>query len=192
MKNSVLSVLALSMALVLSATPVQAAGKKVVKGPQAVEPKPVVDAAPPPTGAANDITQAVFSAGAITCAPRVNQITNFLIAGGENGAFLFVPPKEVDKAMVSVSMEIQAPNTPLAYASASFSPGTRIGCGGMYETVVYWNGACSAVASQVFKEAKVVGPLMKSITILEIANAARIFLMPAGAGCVSIKKEVMM
>jgi hypothetical protein len=164
----------------------------VKKAPQSVEPQPVADAAPPPTGSANSITQAVFNAGAMACAPRVNQITNFLIAGGENGAFLFVPPKEVDRAMVSVSMEIQAPNTPLAYASASFSPGTSIGCGGMYETVVYWNGACNAVATQVFKDAKVVGPLMKSITILEIASAARIFLMPAGAGCISIKKEVMM
>jgi hypothetical protein len=192
MKNSVLSALALGMAMIVAGTPVLAAGKNAAKTPQAVEPKPVVDAAPAPSGAANNITQAVFNAGAMACAPRVNQITNFLIAGGENGAFLFVPPKDVDKAMISVSMEIQAPNTPLAYASASFSPGTRIGCGGMYETVVYWNGACSAVAGQVFKDAKVVGPLMKSITILEIANSARIFLMPAGTGCVSIKKEVMM
>lgn len=192
MKNSVLSAFALGIALIVAGTPVLAAGKNAVKTPQTVEPKPVVDVAPPPTGAANNITQTIFGAGAITCAPRVNQITNFLIASGEHGAFLFVPPKEVDKAMVSVSMEIQAPNTPLAYASASFSPGTRIGCGGMYETVVYWSGACSAVASQVFKEAKVAGPLMKSITILEIANSARIFLMPAGTGCVSIKKEVMM
>lgn len=191
MSARVLSALALLVTLV--AAPSLAADKAAAKKPITVEPRPVVDVAPtPPSGAANNITQALFSAGAVSCAPRVNQITNFLIAGGEHGAFLFVPPKDVDQSLVSVSLEIQAANTPLAYASASFSPGTKIGCGGMYETVVYWNGACSAVASQIFKDAKVAGPLMRSITILEVSPAARIFLMPAGAGCVSIKKEVMM
>ncbi len=190
MFNRMFSVLLLLAAVAVP--PAMAAEKKPGKTvPLAVEPK-VVDAAPAPSGAANNITQALFSAGAVACASRVNQITNFLTAGGEHNAFLFVPPKDVDQSMVSVSLEIQGANVPLAYASASFSPGTKIGCGGMYETVVYWNGACSAVASQIFKDAKVAGPLMRSITILEVSNSARIFLMPAGQGCVSIKKEVMM
>ena len=192
MKRLLLSALAFGMTLILAATSVLAADKKAARAPQAVEPKPVAASAPAPSGPANNITQALFNAGAVTCAPRVNQITNFLIAGGEVGTFLFVPPKDVDRAMISASMEIQAPNTPLAYASASFSPGTAVGCGGMYETVVYWNAACNAVASQIFKDGKVAGPLMKSITILEISPSGRVFLMPAGQGCVSIKKEVLM
>ena len=190
MGKRILSLWALGIASVLFALAASAADNKKA-GPQVVQPKPVQEA-PAPQAAANGITQAMFNSGAVTCAPQINRISNFLTEGGQVGAFLFVPPKEVDRSLVSVSMEIQSTGTPLAYASASFSPGTVIGCGGLYEAITYWNGSCPNVAAQIFKDAKPAGALKQAITILEGSPSARIFLMPAGAGCVSIKKEVLM
>lgn len=161
------------------------------RSPQIVAPKPVQEA-PQQQAPANGITQALFNAGAITCAPQINRVSNFLTEGTQAGAYLFVPPKEVDRNLVSVSLEIQAQGAPVTYASATFSPGTAVGCAAMYEAVTYWPGSCPNVAAQIFKEATSVGALKQGISMLEISATARVFLVPAGQGCVSIKKEVLL
>ncbi len=140
----------------------------------------------------NGVTQAAFNAGVKTCAGRINQVTNFLTAGTKgSGAFLFVPPANPDQQMFSVSMEIPTSASTFAYASASFAPNQANGCGGMYETVVYWPQNCNAVAKSNFANLKVSGVVAKNIAILDAGVSTRIFLMPAGAGCVSIKKEII-
>jgi len=140
----------------------------------------------------NPITQAVVKGGALQCASRVNQVTNFLISGSQGmGAHLYVPAIEPDRKMVSVSLEIQNENVPFAFASASFAPNQANGCGAMYEAVAYWNMKCDDVASKQFTGLKKVGSLRKEIIALDGGPVVKVFLMPAGSGCVSIKKEVV-
>ncbi|MBI5047841.1 MAG: hypothetical protein HZB54_02650 [Deltaproteobacteria bacterium] len=145
------------------------------------------------------ITQAAVKAGVLACASRINQVTNFLTAGSQwFGAFLIVPPANPDQQIVSASLEIQSKDAPLAYASASFAPNQANGCGGMYETVVYWAQGCDKVASQNFGGLKRIDTKQgapsahaPSIVTLDGGATTKIFLMPAGTGCVSIKKEVV-
>lgn len=140
----------------------------------------------------NSITQAVVNAGALACASRVNQVTNFLSSGSPNGAFLFAPTAPADQRLTSVSMEIANKDAPVAYASASFAPNQANGCGAVYEAVVYWPQSCDVVAAKQFGNTKKGRVLLKSVQALELEGATRIFLMPAGSGCVSIKKEVVL
>ena len=103
---------------------------------------------------------------------------------------MFLPPNNPDRQLISVSMEIPLKDSS-AYASASFAPNQANGCGGMYETVVYWPQKCDVVANKNFGALKKIGALYKTIYVRDGGVSTKIFLIPAGTGCVSIKKEVI-
>ncbi|MEO8135551.1 MAG: hypothetical protein ABI831_16420 [Betaproteobacteria bacterium] len=143
-------------------------------------------------GATNQIATVVFASGVRNCATRIDQISNFLTKGTQASALVFLPDKEPDNSMVSVSMEVQPQGTPRAYGSATFSPNTAIGCSAMYESVQYWPESCNVVAAKYFKGAVSSGSIGGEIGMLTIGPAARVFLMrTTGSSCVSIKKEVI-
>lgn len=149
-------------------------------------------ASPPAAADINRITQVADKAGIKACTGRINQVANFLTAGvGGVGAMLFLPPNNPDQQLVSVSLEIPIKGASAAYASASFAPNQANGCGGMYETVVYWPQKCDVVAKKNFGTLKKIGALAKTINVRDGGVTTKIFLMPAGKGCVSIKKEVI-
>lgn len=143
-------------------------------------------------GPTNQIATVMFATGVRNCATRIDQISNFLTNKTRSSALLFLPEKEPDNSMVSVSLEVQGEGIPRAYGSATFSPNTAIGCSGMYETVQYWPESCNSVAAKHFKGAVSTGSLGGEIGMFNIGPSARVFLMRAtGSSCVSIKKEVL-
>jgi hypothetical protein len=140
----------------------------------------------------NNITQAAVNAGVLACSSRINQVANFLTAGSQStGALMFLPPNYPDQQLISTSMEIPLKDGSSAYASASFAPNQANGCTGMYETVVYWSQKCTEVSEKNFGTLKKIGVLSKNITTLDDGVSTKVFLMPAGKGCVSIKKEIV-
>jgi hypothetical protein len=140
---------------------------------------------------ANSITQAAMKTGIKSCAGRINQVTNFLAAGVKDaGYMMFYPKNNPDQQMTSISMELPLKDN-TAYASASFAPGQENYCGGMYETVVYWPNKCSEVAEKQFGALKKAVALAKNIGVRDGGESMKVFLMPAGTGCVSIKKEIV-
>ena len=140
-------------------------------------------------------------AGAVTCAPRIEQVGDFLLQGGEAGVFLFLPETAIDQRQIGLSLEIASPVggpvgnggsvSPSAYASADFSPSADGTCGASYQAIAYWPGSCAEVAKTRFSANKSLGVVKRSILMLELSKLGRIFLMPAGAGCVSIKRELL-
>jgi uncharacterized protein (UPF0333 family) len=141
--------------------------------------------------ATNNITQAAMKAGVNSCAGRINQITNFLLTGSQGaGATLFLPDDYPDKQLFSASIEIPLKGN-TAYASVSFAPNQAGGCNGMYETVIYWPQNCAQVAEKQFSSFQKTNALSKTIAVRESGTTAKVFLMPAGTGCVSIKKEII-
>ena len=144
--------------------------------------------------ATSPIALAVAKAGVIGCAGRIDQVSQFIGASAKVGAYFFTPPAPTDQRLVSFSYEVQpqAKDAPLAYASASFAPNQANGCGAIYEAIVYWPHKCEAVATKQFGQFKRGRSLQKDVLVLESETPARIFLMPAGSGCLSIKKEVVL
>lgn len=144
-----------------------------------------------PNPSARNITDAAVKAGVKSCADRVHQMTNFLTANNRSGAVLMVPPSAPDKRLATISLGLATPGGKVAYASESFAPNQANGCSGMYETVVYWDSGCPDVAKKQFSTFKEAGILVNSITVLDGGSTMKVFLMPAGTGCVAIKKEVL-
>ncbi|MCX5849050.1 MAG: hypothetical protein NTW65_06335 [Deltaproteobacteria bacterium] len=145
----------------------------------------------PAAQSANSITQDAVKNGVRTCAARMNQVTNFLTAGAKDvGYMMFFSKNNPDQQMTSVSMEIPLKEASSAYASASVVPGQANYCGGMYETVAYWPQKCAEVAEKQFGKFKKAGALSKNIGVRD-GGSTKVFLMPAGTGCVSIKKEIV-
>jgi hypothetical protein len=140
---------------------------------------------------AKGITDAAVKAGVQACADRIYQVTNYLTTGIKSGAVLFTPPSDPDKRLVSLSLGLETPGGKVAYASESFAPNQANGCGSLYETVVYWDASCTDVAKLQFPGLKNSSAIVNNLIMLEGGASVRIFLMPAGMGCVAIKKEVL-
>jgi hypothetical protein len=139
----------------------------------------------------NPITEAAMKAGVKSCKDRINQVSNFLTANTKTGWLLFQPTSKPDQRLISVSMEAATKDVASAYVSESFAPNQANGCASVYETVVYWEKKCPIVAIKQFATFKRAGVLSKNISILDGGPGVRVFLMPAGEGCIAIKKEVL-
>lgn len=142
-------------------------------------------------GGANAIAQAAVQKGVLNCVGRINQVSNFLGYSPQVGALLMVSPSQADQRVLPLVMEVPGEGGS-AYISATFAPNQANGCGATYDAVVFWPLACDEVATQKFATLKKRGPLRQAITVLDGGAATKVFLMPAGSGCVSIKKEVVL
>lgn len=163
---------------------------------QAIPPPPASNQpAPAPLAVdyngANALTRAAVKQGALTCASRINQVSSFLGFGPHAGAMLMVPPNQPDQRLLPLAMEVPT-EAGSAYVSVTFAPNQANGCGAAYDAVVYWPQKCDAVAAKQFVGLKRIGPMKTDITVLDGGMATKVFLMPAGSGCVSIKKEVVL
>jgi hypothetical protein len=131
----------------------------------------------------------------VACAARLEQVTNFLGFGPEAGAFLMTPGAgaagSADQRLLPLVMEV--PIGPAsAFITASFAPNQANGCGATYDAVVYWPQNCESVAQGQFGTLRRVGLLKRDVLVLDGGPATKVFLMAAGPGCVSIKKEMVL
>lgn len=101
-----------------------------------------------------------------------------------------MPPDHIDDHLVSASLEV-FDGSALFYANMDFAPLVAYGCDASFETVMYWPNNCETVAKTQFKEAKNAGKMRQHIAVLTHGSNLQVFLMPAGPGCVSIKKQVL-
>ena len=131
--------------------------------------------------------------GVVKCIGRINQVTSFLTANTSNsGMVLNAPGAEVNQKLVSTVIEAQGAAGGASFVSASFAPGINNGeCSGTYDAVTYWPQGCAQVATASFAAFKPTQPLSKTVFTLDGGPLVKVFLMPAGTGCVSIKKEVL-
>lgn len=160
--------------------------------PTPVAATPAVVKKPPVenTGPLNSVAQAAQKAGVVDCLGRINQVSNFLVAGAQqSGASLMIPAQAPNERVASMAFEIKSPQV-LSYASADFAP-LSTSCGGTYEAVTHWQNNCKDVATKGYAQLKFIGVIQSSILVLEGGPQLRVFLMPAGTGCVAIKKEVV-
>ena len=63
-------------------------------------------------------------------------------------------------------------------------------CSGMYQQTIYWPTPCALVKSTMFGKFSGEHPLLRDVKVADDGPALQVYLMPAGTGCVSIKKEL--
>lgn len=135
------------------------------------------------------VAQGAAQSGIRRCLPRIDQVANFLSTGAQTGAMVFAAPVDADNRPSSVTLETLGSNG-LSYVDTSYSP-TPAGCDAMYQTVTYWTDSCEQVAKVAFPHFVQSTPIRQYIAVLDGGASAKVFLMPAGPGCISIKKEVL-
>lgn len=136
------------------------------------------------------ITKAMANGGVVHCQQRIQQVSDFLTGNASSSAALMMPPDHVNDRLVSASIEVSNGSS-VFYANMDFSPLVAYGCDASFETVSYWQNNCETVAKTQFYEAKNNGALRQSIMVLTAGSTLQVFLMPAGNGCVAIKKQII-
>ena len=139
--------------------------------------------------AINAITTALQKAGVKRCAAQIQKITDFLTKGAKLGVTVFPAAANPDDSLISISGEIQTGSV-LTYASANFAPRAD-GCSAEYEQVTHWQNTCDQVVAAQYTGFKATGALMQAVKVYSNNPATRIMMVPAGTGCVVIKKEVL-
>jgi hypothetical protein len=134
------------------------------------------------------LSQATQNAGVQTCKALADQTHRFLIAGNISSGVVFAAPEKPNARVFSTATEIQN-NQIITYASANFSPYGEVGCGVAYDAVTYWKESCADLSTKL--NMKSIGLLGNKISMLDGGPTMRMFLMPAGSGCVQIKKEAL-
>ena len=130
--------------------------------------------------------QAAVQFGVFSSLKRINQVATFLTANNKSGVFVFAPNNPPDEHVLTTSFELIRPDNATMYATASFFPNSDA----VYDTVEYVEMSCEEVEKKVFANLKRVSTLKKDIIMLD-GGSVKVFLMPAGSGCIVIKKEVL-
>ncbi len=143
-------------------------------------------------GELNALASQMARSGIRECAGRVDQVTDFLGFGSGMKALVMMPPDEPDRRVIPLSMEAADPRVGSTYIGATFAPNQANGCGATYDAVAYWPDSCESVRGDAFADLEPLGRLRERIAVLDGGESLKVFLMPAGEGCVSIKKEVVL
>lgn len=130
--------------------------------------------------------------GVDKCIGRINQVTAFVIGSYPNsGIVMPSPTPEVNQKIATAIIEVEERGV-TSFVSASFAPGPASAeCSATYDAVTYWPASCNQVASSNFAAFTPARPLLKAVNTLDGGPTVKIFLMPAGTGCISIKKEIL-
>lgn len=139
----------------------------------------------------NKVTQTALAQGILGCIPRINQVTSYVGYNDNLGALIMAPASQPDQRLVPIVMEIPLSTGNSAFVSSEFAPNQANGCGATFDAIVYWSEKCEAVGNKNFASYKKAGVLAKDIQMLSDNLYNKVFLMPAGSGCISIKKELV-
>jgi len=142
--------------------------------------------AQPANSSVHAVTQAAVKLGIFSCLKRINQVATFLTANARSGVLILPSKNQPDQHIFSASFEILPPDESVIYASASFFPNGD----SVYDTVQYVDKSCEELQKTVFKHLTRKNVLKKNIILLD-GGAVKVFLMPAGSGCIVIKKEIV-
>ena len=135
----------------------------------------------------NSIALAANQRGVIKCANSINAVTNYLGFNDRAGAVLTPDLNSPDVKPTSVVMEIPIQANNSAIVTATFSP-TATSCQASYDAVIYWDFSCNDVIKKQFSTLKFIRKLKENVIQLEGPNI-NFYLMSAGKGCISLKRE---
>ena len=120
----------------------------------------------------------------------INNVTNYLGFSAQAGAILTPDLKVPDQKLTSVIMEIPLQPNIAALVTASFFPVGANSCQSSYDAVIYWEDNCNDVIKKQFSNLKFIRKLKENVMQLEGPNI-NFYLMTAGKGCVSLKREII-
>ena len=137
------------------------------------------------------LTMAAVQKGVLTCANQIDKVAKLTGFGADSAAAILPLSEQPDKSIVSMFMANSVGRDQKAYVSATFAPGPASGCTATYDSVVYWKRNCSKVYQENFSGSKKIEKWDSQLNLFDVSPNMKYVLMPAGEGCVSIKKEIL-
>lgn len=145
-----------------------------------------------PGGArAEPLAQAMAEAGVQACRPISDKVNQYLTGGPNPQGLFFGSPLNADVRISSTSMVLNG-LAGLSYASATFAPyAGMMGCGVVFESVTYRPEQCDAIRQSMALPVVKGHGLGEAVLVLDGGQGMKMLLMPAGSGCLQVKKEVL-
>jgi hypothetical protein len=123
------------------------------------------------------------------CAPIIQHVAQFLMEGGEAGFQIKLLGTPADETSVIVTIESShADLGTTRYATIMVAP--KESCSGYYEQSIYWTSGCTTLKQSNFANFPDTTPLFRYVQTSAASPTVLLYLMPAGEGCVSVKKEI--
>ena len=144
----------------------------------------------PSSSAPNPVTAAMMKSGVKRCAQQIQNVTDFLARNSKVGWVPFPAARNADDSLISLSSEIQTAGV-LGYANVDFAPRAEGGCSAVYEQVTHWSNTCDQVHAAHYPTFQPKGALLQQIRVYYNNPQSQVMLIPAGTGCVVVKKEIL-
>lgn len=139
----------------------------------------------------NTMLKTAKKIGFTYCQPAVTKMSNFITDGdaphGSNDVWNSKNPN--DSGLSSVIERTYVDGSILSSVTVVHTKADQ--CFTEYEKVFYLDKPCVAAVQNDFKQDKYIGELKKNVTYLR-GTGADIYLTAAGAGCLVMRKEVLM
>lgn len=142
---------------------------------------------PPPT---NPVAMLAGQLGASKCADVARKIGEQSVGAFPSAGVVLAPPTGAEHAAFSASVETRD-GIGMHFVSAFLAPNDRAGCDGGYDDIRYWPKVCDQLVIDELRGLNGIRPLGPEIGTVVVAANQHIYLMNAGTGCVTIRKEMM-
>jgi len=144
----------------------------------------------PAAGPINPVEMLARQVGASRCADMARRVGDQVVGASPSAGVVLAPSGSTDQALISASIETRDAQG-MHFVSAFLAPNARNGCDGGYDDIRYWPKVCDQLVIDELRGLSAIHPLGPEIGTLVAGASQRIYLMPAGAGCVSIRKEIL-
>lgn len=141
-------------------------------------------------GPVNPVAALAEQAGASWCLRTARQIGEQAVGANPSAGVVLAPTSGADQALVSTSIETRD-GVGAHFVSTFMAPNARGGCDGGYDDIRYWPKSCDQLVMEELRGLSALRPLGPGIGTLVAGPNQHIYLMGAGAGCVSIRKELL-
>lgn len=137
------------------------------------------------------VKQALQQIGASVCADAVVRAANYIFEDGE-GNFTIQPlGPDSNRWPIVLTMESHHKGGSAASRLTILTLAPAGTCSGSYEQIITWTQSCASVKSSFFSGFKNEHLLYQNVKLSELNAGIQLYLIPNGAGCVSIKKELL-
>lgn len=146
--------------------------------------------AQPKSSSVNPVAALAGQVGVSRCANVARLIGDQSVGPNSSAGVVMTAETGADQSLFSASIETRD-GVGLHFVSAFMTPNAKGGCDGGYDDVRYWEKNCDSLVMEELRGVGAIRPLGPDIGTLVAGAQQHVYLMPAGAGCVSIRKALL-
>jgi hypothetical protein len=145
---------------------------------------------PTAVGPVNPVAMLAGQLNASKCFNMARQIGEQVVGPNSSAGVVMAAASGADQSLFSTSIETRD-GVGMHFVSAFLTANARGGCDGGYDDVRYWPKSCDQLVIDEMRGLGTLRPLGPDIGTLVAGPNQHVYLMAAGQGCVSIRKELM-